>query len=198
MKEGTRASCTVSDAPPAKVVMTAEPGLRGVEEGEGELEGVMLAEGDWEGVGPKEGVGVGGAQAEELPEATALKLPKKLLSTRRRPRASTATAMGLARFAPRAGPPSPELPGYAPKMPVPAAVLIVPFGKTFLTLRLRKSAMNSEPQLSKARPLGEFRVASAAAPKSPLKPAVPVPTRVLMMPVARLIHLTRCQGVSEK
>ena len=96
------------------------------------------------------------------------------------PRASKAKALGKFSWALVAGPPSPP----KPAAPVPAKVETIPAG---VTRRMRfeaRSVINKLPAASNAMPVGWFSCALVACPPSPLEPAIPLPAKVLMMPVA--------------
>ena len=86
-------------------------------------------------------------------------------------------ALGKANCAEVANPPSPK-----PKVPPPATVVILPPISTFLIQKLFPSDINTFPLESNATELGPFNCARVAFPPSPLKPLLPVPAKVLMMP----------------
>ncbi len=62
---------------------------------------------------------------------------------------------------------------------------------TFRMRLLPCSAMYTLPDVSNATPKGWFNVADVANPVSPLKPEVPVPAIVVMIPVDTVILRTR-------
>src|SRR5258707_555994 len=94
------------------------------------------------------------------------------------PEASTVTPTGILIPAFAAGPPSPEL-------PPPTTVLTI-FEDIFRTRLLSVSATYRDPDPSRATFEGRrSRVAVGARPL-PLKPAVPLPTTVVMIPPVTL------------
>ncbi len=100
---------------------------------------------------------------------------------KRLPAASTATPVGEYSSALVAGPPSPE----RPKAPLPATVLMTPAGDTSRTRLLPWSAMKRSPAASTANPTGlpaRLSSAAVAGPPSPLKPRVPLPATVVIVP----------------
>src|ERR1019366_7246980 len=95
------------------------------------------------------------------------------------PAASAATAFGPLNSAFAACEPSPAYPAT----PLPATVEIVPLTETFRTRLPPNSVTYRLPAASKAKPNGAFNCALAAAPPSPVDPAVPVPAKVVIVPV---------------
>ena len=71
---------------------------------------------------------------------------------------------------------------------MPASV--TPAEVTLRTASLPLSAMKTLPDGSTATPKGLFKRAPVAGPKSPLKPAVPVPAIVVMMPLVATLRTT--------
>jgi hypothetical protein len=61
---------------------------------------------------------------------------------------------------------------------------MTPPGVTCRTLLLLPSEMRNPPSARGATPVGAFSVALVAGPPSPLKPAVPDPATVLIVPSA--------------
>src|SRR5262245_16369875 len=109
----------------------------------------------------------------------------------RSPNVSTATPAGPESCAEVAGPPSP----LKPNCPLPATVLINPFGVTLRTRWLAASEMNRSPNVSTATPAGPESCAEAAGPPSPLKPNCPLPATVLINPFGVTLR-TRWLGAS--
>ncbi|RYG51427.1 hypothetical protein EON66_10770 [archaeon] len=84
-----------------------------------------------------------------------------------------------------AAPPSP----LKPAVPVPATLLMLPLSSTRRMRWLLVSAMNSTtPPVTELyhadTPFGYSSCAAVAGPPSPLKPGVPVPATLLMMPLS--------------
>src|ERR1039457_3865884 len=116
-----------------------------------------------------------------VPAGVTIRMRSLPLSTMNRlPAPSTATSQGSNNSAEVAGPLSP----LKPRVPLPATVLIVPAGVTFRIRLFIRSAMKRLPALSTATSLGWFSSAAVAGPPSPLKPAVPLPATVLIVPAA--------------
>ena len=109
------------------------------------------------------------------------------------PAALTATPAGRASREAMAAPPSPA----KPKVPSPATVLIVPVPPSTFRMRwLPVSAMKMFPAPSTVTPLGPLRSAAEAGPPSPAKPLTPVPTTVVITPLAESTRRSRafCQS----
>ena len=88
------------------------------------------------------------------------------------------TPLGMLIAAAVAGPPSPPY----PCVPLPATVVIVPFGHTRL-MRLLSSSARMKPPSGIADALcTKFSCADVAGPPSPLNPATPVPATVVIRP----------------
>ncbi len=71
---------------------------------------------------------------------------------------------------------------------VPAYVLIIPPGVTLRIRALPASAMYTFPAASTAMSAGVSSRAAVAAPPSPVRPAVPVPAKVVITPAAETLR----------
>jgi hypothetical protein len=103
-----------------------------------------------------------------------------------------ATPYGLCKVAEVAGPPSPLKP---PDVPLPAQVMMVPFGHTWRMRWFLESAIKMLPVVeSTATPYGLCKAADVASPPSPLMPYEPVPATVVIVPFG---HTLRMQWLDE-
>jgi hypothetical protein len=96
------------------------------------------------------------------------------------PSGSVAMPRGAAICAAEASPPSPE----KPNVPVPATVVIIPFGETRRIRWLLVSASTMLPSGSSATPCTRFSCALVAGPPSPENPEEAVPATVVIRPSA--------------
>ncbi|MEA2442884.1 MAG: hypothetical protein QOJ12_176 [Thermoleophilales bacterium] len=94
------------------------------------------------------------------------------------PSLATARPIGSFSCAEVAGPPSP----LKPAEPIPATVVMTPFGATLRIRLLSLSAIRYPPSACSARSAGKLSCASVAWPPSPPNVAAPVPATVLMVP----------------
>ena len=104
---------------------------------------------------------------------------------------SSTTSRGAFNVALVAGPLSPVNPPVV--VATPATVLIIPLETVTLRMMLKPdlSPKYILPALSRFIPAGNLIVAEAAAPPSPLEPAVPVPAKLFMTLVEAVILRTR-------
>src|ERR1035438_6570248 len=96
----------------------------------------------------------------------------------RLPSESSARPVGPLSNADVAGPPSPPYPGP----PVPAKVVITPWGEILRTTEFPESATYRSPEVSGAIPTGPSSDASTAGPPSPEYPGRPFPAMVVTIP----------------
>ena len=150
--------------------------------------GVCVKDAVRDGVDVRNGVRVAVADHEKVgPPVTSSRmrmLIKSAMTTR--PHADdAATPEGRFSVALVAKPQSPLKPPFPiPIAPLPAIVLMTPEPADTTRMRLfPKSAMSTLPAPSMSRPRGT-RLALVAGPPSPLKPSIPLPANVVMMPVA--------------
>src|SRR6266404_5481246 len=99
---------------------------------------------------------------------------------KRFPEASTATAAGWHSDAEVACPPSPEKPDF----PLPATVVITPFGEILRIRWLNESAMKRFPEASGTTAARLLKDAAVAGPPSPEDPARPLPATIRKTPWA--------------
>ena len=85
-----------------------------------------------------------------------------------------------------AGPPSP----LKLAVPVPAIVVIIPEVLIFRTRWLNASPIYRLPEASSVIPYGVLSFAAVAGLQSPLKPAVPVPAIVDIIPEGSTLRIT--------
>src|SRR5690606_1237552 len=115
--------------------------------------------------------------------------------TKRFPWVSNATPKGRRSCVSVAGRPSSSL---SPSSPVPTTVRMTPLSRLMArTAPLSVSAKYRSPSGPISRSWGLLICASMAGPSSPLKPAVPVPASVSIMPVARSMTRMRLLIESE-
>ena len=121
-----------------------------------------------------------------VPAALTLRIRLLPLSVKRKPPSGVAATPQTPEIcAAVAGPLSP----LKPEFPVPATVVIIPAGETLRIRALLKSAIRKPPSAVAATAVGEWIWAAVAGPPSPLKPAVPVPATVVIIPAAETFRM---------
>ena len=121
-----------------------------------------------------------------IPEVSTLRM--RLLNwspMKRLPAPSSATPLGPLKLALVAGLPSP----LNLRVPLPATVVMIPEGSTLRMRWLARSAMKKLPLPSTATPLGKAKPALVAGAPSPLKPEMPLPATVVMMPEVSTLRM---------